>query len=45
VAVLGDGQPERARRILELLSDPTLEPIPAAPTKGAAGAWNGAKPA
>jgi hypothetical protein len=45
VAVLGDGKPERVRRILELLSDPTLEPIPAAPTKGAAGAWNGAKPA
>lgn len=31
----------RAARVLESLSDPTLEPIPAAPGKGAAGAWSG----
>jgi hypothetical protein len=39
--VAGDGRPQRARRILELLSDPTTEPIEAAGTKGAAGAWRG----
>lgn len=37
-AVLTDGRPDRARRILELLSDPSAEPIPAAGTKGASGA-------
>lgn len=40
-AVIGDGRPERARRILELLSDPTIEPIAAAGIKGALGAWSG----
>lgn len=39
IAVLGDGKPDRARRILELLSDPTTEPVPAAPMKGATGAY------
>ncbi len=29
---------DRARRVLLALSDPTLEPIPAAPGKGACGA-------
>lgn len=42
VALLDDGQPERARRILEILSDPTIEPLESAQgMKGAAGAWNG----
>jgi hypothetical protein len=39
VALLTDGKPERSRRILELLSDPSLEPIPAAGVKGAIGAY------
>jgi hypothetical protein len=34
--------PERASRILLALSDPTTEPIAAATTKAASGAWNGA---
>lgn len=41
IAVLLDGEPERARRILELLSDPSSEPIEKAPMKGAKGAWEG----
>jgi len=36
--LLLDGQPERVRRILELLSDHTVEPIPAAHTQSALGA-------
>jgi hypothetical protein len=36
--LLRDGQPERARRILELWSDRSTEPIPSAPMKGAIGA-------
>lgn len=40
LALLTDGQPERARRILELLSDPSTEPIAAAGVKGATGAHN-----
>ena len=34
---------ERARNVLIALSDPTTEPIPVAPGKGAAGAWPGTK--
>jgi hypothetical protein len=41
LAELPAGGPDRTRRILELLSDPTAEPVPAAGTKGAAGAWPG----
>ena len=41
IPLLIDGQPERARRILESFSDPTSEPIPEAPGKGALGAWEG----
>ena len=37
-----DAEPDRARRVLLSLSDPTDEPIPLAPGKGAAGAWPGA---
>lgn len=39
LSALSDGKPERARRVLELLSDPTTEPIPKAPMKGATGAY------
>ena len=38
VSILGDGRPERARRVLELLSDPSTEPIAKAGMKGATGA-------
>jgi hypothetical protein len=42
LSVLEDGQGSRARRVLELLSDPTREPLAsAAGMKGAAGAWPG----
>ena len=37
-AILTDGRPDRARRVLELLSDHTAEPIAKASTKGATGA-------
>jgi len=44
LALLGDGQGQRARRVLELLSDPTDEPLESAEgMKGAAGAWPGAR--
>lgn len=38
-ALLVDGQPERARRILEKLSDPTTEPDERSTGKAALGAW------
>jgi hypothetical protein len=38
IALLADGDPERTRRILDLLSDQTMQPIARAHTKGAAGA-------
>lgn len=41
IAVLLDGGSDRARRVLELWSDPTSEPIDRAPMKGATGAWEG----
>jgi len=34
-----DGQPERARRVLEALSDPTTEPDAVSTGKAAFGAW------
>ena len=40
--LVADGKPERARRLLEHLSDPTTEPIPEAHTKSAAGAYQDA---
>ena len=43
VAILQDGRPERARRILELLSDPSTEPVAKAGMKGATGAHDPAK--
>ena len=36
---LSSGSPERAKNILLALSDPTTEPIPAATTKAACGAF------
>ena len=39
---LGTGDARRARNVLLSLSDPTTEPIPAATTKTACGAWPGA---
>jgi hypothetical protein len=38
IAILTDGKPERARRVLEHFSDPSTEPIAKAPMKGATGA-------
>jgi hypothetical protein len=38
LAVLCDSKPDRARRVLELFSDPSTDPIPKAPMKGATGA-------
>jgi hypothetical protein len=38
---LGAGDAQRARNVLLALSDPTTEPIPAATTKAASGAWPG----
>ena len=40
---LGDGPPDRAKKVLLSLSDPTTEPIEKAPEKGAVGGWPGAK--
>lgn len=39
--VLLDGKPDRARRALEIMSDPTAEPIAKAGMKGATGVWSG----
>ncbi|NBC10295.1 MAG: hypothetical protein GVY24_00985 [Planctomycetes bacterium] len=39
IAILIDGKPDRARRVLESLSDPTTDPIEKAPGKGACGAY------
>ena len=38
---LGEGGTEHARNVLMAFSDPTEEPIAAAPGKGACGAWLG----
>jgi len=38
---LENGQPDRAEKVLLAFSDPTEEPIPAATTKAACGAWPG----
>ena len=40
IPVLGEAAPDRARRILEALSDPTTDPIEKAPSQGAVGAWH-----
>ena len=36
---LDGSEPDRAKRVLLALSDPTTEPIAKAPGKGAVGAW------
>ena len=41
IEILSDDKPHRARRVLELLSDPTTDPIPKASMKGALGAYSG----
>jgi hypothetical protein len=38
IPILTDSAPDRARRVLESLSDPTTDPIEKAPGKGAVGA-------
>ena len=38
---LSKAEPQKARSVLLSLSDPTTEPIPAAATKAACGAWPG----
>ena len=38
---LSKGDTEKAKRVLLTFSDPTTEPIAAAATKGAVGAWPG----
>jgi hypothetical protein len=43
LAELSKGDTEKAKRVLLSLSDPTTEPIPAATTKAATGAWPGTK--
>jgi hypothetical protein len=43
LAQLGAGNSEKARRVLLAFSDPTTEPIAAATTKAACGAWPGAQ--
>ena len=40
---LGAGHPDRARRVLLSLSDPTTTPIAKATTKAACGAWPNVK--
>jgi hypothetical protein len=40
---LDRNEPERAKHVLLAFSDPTTEPIPAATTKAACGAWPGAR--
>lgn len=40
---LSGGNTEKAKHVLLALSDPTTEPIPAATTKAACGAWPGTK--
>ena len=43
VGILQDAKPDRSKRVLELFSDPTPDPIPsAAGMKGADGAYGGA---
>jgi hypothetical protein len=39
LAELRSAEPGRAKRVLERLSDPSTEPIAAATTKAASGAW------
>lgn len=45
IELLLDGRSDRARRVLDLMSDPSDTPIDKAPMKGATGAWEGFNPA
>jgi hypothetical protein len=45
VVILQEERPDRVRRIMEFFSDPTSEPIEAAPMQGALGAYPGEPPA
>lgn len=40
IPLLTAAEPDRARKVLEALSDPTQEPIDKAPGKGAVGAYH-----
>ena len=42
IPILSGPGSNRARKVLEALSDPTTEPVAKAPCQGAAGAWAGA---
>jgi hypothetical protein len=42
---LAAARSDRAAAVLMTFSDPTTEPIPQAPGKGAVGAWSGQQPA
>jgi len=44
VAILIDGKGDRAQRVLEVWSDPTMDPYPSAGIKGASGAYGGPVP-
>lgn len=39
LSVLTDNEGDKARRVLDVLSDPTVEPIAKSPGKGASGAY------
>ncbi len=41
---LSSSSPEKAKKVLMVLSDPTTDPIPAAGEKSASGAWSGFQP-
>ncbi len=41
VTKLHHGEPDRARQVLLVFSDPTTEPVPRAAMQGAIGAWKG----
>ena len=41
LCILLSDRSDRAKAVLEALSDPTIEPIPSATVQGASGAWNG----
>ena len=43
LVVLSQGEAQRAKNVLLSLSDPTTEPIPAATTKAASGAYSNPK--
>jgi hypothetical protein len=44
LGILSQPDNEKAKQVLLAFSDPTVEPIPAATTKAACGAWPGTSP-